>query len=189
MNDLSAAEHASMWYSQDEFCRMKLDRCTKVRQRQDLDLCDDQDGCLRGLEKLMPSSKAANRQKRATLQAVVEMSHQLNNKYRTVHQKVSLSNKEDDGQEKEEVLRQFCRSKTRYSQHKAHYMAAQDAAAVIGGSSADQSCACNLLLVKSMTESSDRNKTRKNSDIGNILISSVKSRITHRRSPMAAQTA
>lgn len=189
VKDLSAAEHASMWYSRDEFHRMKLERCTKVRQRQDLELCDDQDDCLRGLEKLMPSAKAANRQKRATLQSIVEMSHQLNSKYHTVHHKEAHSNKEDDGQEKDELLRQFCRSKTRYSQHKAHYMAAQDAAAVIGDSSTDQSCSCTLLPVKSITDSTARDKTRRNSDKGNIRFSSVNPRLAHRRSPMAAQTA
>ena len=185
VNDLSAAEHTSIWYSQDEFRRMKLERRTSVAQHHSnrsnmkKEKCNDQDDCLRGLEKLMPSAKAAARQKRVALLSIVQMSRQLKARQ-------NIDGMENERKEQDEVLRQFCLTKTSYSQHKAYYMAARDAA-IIGGTI--QECACKMSLQKSIGERNSTTRSNSSSKNSRVRFSSVNPRFVQRCVPMAAQTA
>lgn len=131
--DLTEAEIASIWYNQADFKQMKSDmkrvmqRQQKRRQRQfkqqEKTTTDmDDDDTERGLEKLLPSSRAVMQQhKRETIRAIVTMYHEL-------YDHVAKEEEEDP----DEVLRQFSLHKTSYAQHTANYRAAMDAAAVYG---------------------------------------------------------
>lgn len=148
-SDLTEAEHSQVWYSLHEFDQMKDNRIEAVRK-----LCgahpveEDCPGvehtCFRGLELFLPGGKQLLKRRHKVLRSIIKMYHQM--------QSLTPQENESQSEERENVLRAFCLSKTRYAQHTANYLAAQDAAAVHGACNCKQSsfsipCAANQKIV------------------------------------------
>lgn len=132
-DNLTDAEHSQVWYSIQEFDEMKLERQAAVKKLygpcREQDDSDAQHTCVRGLERLLPGGKQLLKRRESVLRSIVKM-------YRQMHHLTPQAS-ESESDERENVLRAFCLSKTRYAQQAANYLAAQDAAAVSG-----KACCC-----------------------------------------------
>ncbi|CAB9499989.1 expressed unknown protein [Seminavis robusta] len=178
----SQDEHKVLWYSQQEFQAMKSNRvkAVAVKQRNTNSCCCADD--LRGLEKLLPNGRHLLKHRRKTLRAIVEMYHQIDSI-------PCPSDQEKD--ERDEVLRSFAVSKTRYAQHTAKYVAAQDAAAAL----CDDCCGKQLSSSSSSSCYSRTATARRQQPFGAskpLTVSTVNSNrrsLVQRRVPMRAKTA
>jgi hypothetical protein len=119
--DFSQDERVAVWYSQEEFQQMKSNGLQTLTRRKEtpLSCCHrDESCCIRGLEK---NGKHTQKHRRQALRSMVQM-------YRQMQAVPCQSTRDED--ERSEILRSYCLSKTRYAQDNAKYVAAQDAAAV-----------------------------------------------------------
>jgi hypothetical protein len=186
--DLSHEECEAAWYSQEEFQQMKTSGLQTLAHRKSPHmLCCHQDDrcCLRGLDK---SSKHMRKHRRQVIRSIVQMYWQM--------QGVPCQTASDED-ERNELLRSYCISKTRYAQHNAKYVAVQDAIAVQNNNWV--ACGCRELVPMQSSPVSFRHGTSHSPRESNVVnnnnmdkalsmstVSYSRSPLVQRRPPMRA---